>query len=191
MIEQLTLKEFAKKVSQRTSVPGGGAVLGVVACLGVSLISMSLEFSIKKISKEEKKRLKEFLKFLNKKRKEFLKISEKDMVSYLKKDDFRSASLELKELLNAIIEVIKKTKSSFKVLNKNLISDFYLGLKLLDFSFKGGVLILKENYIFTRKRKKFIKNLIKRFEKTQKIDFIELDEFLKERHGKIIRGKKF
>jgi len=185
----IEIEEFTKKLSEKTPTPGGGSVLGVLSALGVSLISMSLRFSIKEDS-EKTLEIRELLKFLNKKRIFFLRYIRKDQISYLKKDDFKSASVVLKELLESIEETAKKLKNIFKILNKNLISDFYLGLKLLEFSFKGAVLILKENYIFTKKRKTFIKNLIKKFDKKNIFDFKEIDKFLEKRYGNFIRGKK-
>ena len=140
----------------KPGLPGGGSVISLLFCLGVSLVQMAVSFS-------EKAEKRDFLREVW----EELEESKRVVFPYIDKDgEIFQASLREKEKrkkrrfiqelnkmifdigenCNKILLIAKKIKGEIK---KSIISDFYIGMKIIEVVIEGCLLNLQANgYLF-------------------------------------------
>ncbi|ABR31262.1 formiminotransferase-cyclodeaminase [Thermosipho melanesiensis] len=154
-IEKLTLKEFCDMVSDKSPVPGGGAVGAIVAAFSAALNQMVANLTVgKKKYEEYKGAMEEVLENMEYTRNRLQDIAAKDIEAFNKvmealkmpKDDPRRSELlqnALKEAADVPFElarearnILKYSQITSKFGNKNAISDAYSSAELAIASFR-------------------------------------------------------
>jgi len=135
MYRDHSLKQYSDDLGAKLSAPGGGSASALTACLGASLISMVVNFTLgkKKYLKYEEE-LKTILEKSEKLRKEFLHLVDLDIIAYQSKN--------LRDALNVPFMIARLSFEGIKLCpplihkgNLNLISDVASAAVLLESAF--------------------------------------------------------
>lgn len=147
-IFKMKVDEYLEEISSKKSTPGGGTVAGVIALEGLSLIMMSINFTIDKKGYEEVQgSIIKYKEILEKNANDLKSITKKDSEYFLKlMDVFLHYEKEnrIEKLQEAYINAMnipyeimkishKNMKISLKIIsiaNKNLITDSLMGYLL-------------------------------------------------------------
>ena len=133
-----SLKEYLNDLAAKKPAPGGGSAAALSAALGVSLISMVVNFTLgkPKYAKYEKE-LSGILKDSEDLRSKFLDLVDLDVIAYKSKN--------IKEALDAPLKVCRFCFTAIKLCpplirksNVNLISDVAVAAVLLESAFAAG-----------------------------------------------------
>ena len=181
-----SLKEYLDDLSARLPAPGGGSATALNAALGVSLISMVVNFTVgkAKYAKHEKE-LCQILEKSEKLRAEFLRLVDLDVTAYESKNLRNALNVPLM-LGRLCFEGIKLCPPLIKKGNRNLISDVSCAAILLESAFAGAVCNVEINLKFLKDNKlaKAVNKELSQKEKKVK----KIRQHTEERVGKIIRG---
>jgi len=186
MYKDRSLKEYLDDLAAKIAAPGGGSAASLNAAMGVSLISMVINFTLGKPKYSQyEAELKKSLEKSERLRQEFLNLVDLDVVAY-KSKNIRDALNVPFMLCRLSYEGIKLCPDLIKKGNVNLISDVAVAAVLLESAFVSAyfnVLInlkaLNDYKLGKAMQKELIhkERLIKRVRK-----------LTEEKVGKIIRG---
>ena len=153
-----TLKEFSDTLSLKTPVPGGGSAAALVGVLGVSLISMTANYSRGKgLSKLDEKKIRDILAKSEKIRKRILELVDLDARAYLGVVKTRQArpavkKKALKKAREVPFEVAQLCYSALELTpylvrkgNKHLLSDVRVAAELLLAAFRSALINVEIN----------------------------------------------
>lgn len=130
-----TLKKYLDDLAAKLPTPGGGSAAALTASLGVSLISMVVNFTIGKPRYAQyEKELKTILIKSEKLREKFLDLVDLDVVAYKSKNIRDALNIPLM-VCRGVFEAIKLCPPLIKRGNRNLISDVAVAAILLESSF--------------------------------------------------------
>ena len=150
--KDFTIQDFLNVLAEKQPVPGGGAATALSASLGVSLLSMVLNYSIGK-SKPAiiERKLKNLLKSCEKIRRELLMLVDLDARMYLevvrtRKLSKRMASVAQNNSRQVMLKVAKLCYESIGLTpfivehgNANLLSDSVVAIELLQSAFNASL----------------------------------------------------
>ena len=181
-----TLKKYLDDLAAKLPAPGGGSAAALTASLGVSLISMVVNFTLgkPKYAKYEKE-LKTILSRSEKLREKFLNLVDLDVLAY-KSKNIRDA-LDIPFMVCRLcFEGVKLCPPLIKKGNINLISDVAVAAVLLEAAYTCAYFNVEIN-LKSLSDKKLTKVMRKELAKKEKlIKRIRLQTEVKV--GKIIRG---
>ena len=133
-----SLKRYSDDLAGRLPAPGGGSAAALSACLGVSLISMVVNFTIGKPKYARyQKYLKATLGQSEKLRKRLLGLVDADVAAYKSKDLKRSLGVPL-EAARLCFDAAKLCPGLIEKGNRNLISDVAVAAQLLESAFAAA-----------------------------------------------------
>jgi len=133
-----SLKKYSDDLAAKLPAPGGGSAAALNACLGVSLISMVVNFTIGKPRYCRYQRyLKTTLRQSERLRKRFLDLVDLDVAAYKSRNIKRALGVPL-EIARLCFEAIGLCPDLVKKGNKNLISDVAVAVELLESSFAAA-----------------------------------------------------
>ena len=153
-----TLQQYLKVLSSKIPVPGGGSTAALTGALGAALISMVIQYSLKKNSPasiEDKFKLTLFK--VQKIRNRLLELVDLDAQAYMKVVKSHRAKREIKlkalkearkvplEVCRLCYESIKLTPFLAKQGNRYLLSDVQVAVELLLASFNSAMINVKVN----------------------------------------------
>jgi len=148
-----SLKEYLDDLSAKLPAPGGGSASALVGGVGVSLLSMVINFTLGKPSYQRyEKELKKILKDLEDLRDKFLKWVDEDVKAYKSKDIWQALEVPLK-IAQACFSALKLCSSLLKKTNPNLISDIACGSIFLEAGFFGAYFNVEANLKFIKDKK--------------------------------------
>ena len=181
-----SLREYLNDLAAKLPAPGGGSAAALNAALGVSLVSMVVNFTIgkPKYAKYETE-LKSILEKSEKLRTEFLDLVDLDVVAY-KSKNLRDA-LDIPFMVARLcFEGIKLCPPLIKKGNINLISDVAVAAIFLESAFSAAYFNVEINLklLADKKLSKAVRKELKRKEKMIK----DIREKTEEKGGEIIRG---
>jgi formiminotetrahydrofolate cyclodeaminase len=181
-----SLREYLNDLAAKLPAPGGGSAAALNAALGVSLVSMVVNFTIgkPKYAKYETE-LKSILEKSEKLRTEFLDLVDLDVVAY-KSKNLRDA-LDIPFMVARLcFEGIKLCPPLIKKGNINLISDVAVAAIFLESAFSAANFNVEINLklLADKKLSKAVRKELKRKEKMIK----DIREKTEEKVGEIIRG---
>ncbi len=134
-----SLRTYAAAVAARVAAPGGGSVSALTACLGVSLLSMVIEYTVGKSAYARyEKDLKKMLRVSEKIREQCMKLVDKDVEAYQSKD-MRAALRVPLMVCRLSFEGMHVCRPLVTKGNKNLISDVAVAAILLEAAFASSV----------------------------------------------------
>jgi formiminotetrahydrofolate cyclodeaminase len=186
MYKDKTLKKYSEDLAAKIPTPGGGSAAAFTACLGVSLVSMVINFTQgrPKYAAYEKDLLKLFKKSEGL-REEFLNLVDLDVEAY-KSKNIRDALGIPFMLCRLCAEGIKLCPPLIKYGNRNLISDVAVAAILLESSFASAYFNVEIN-LKALGDEKLARSMRKELdEKGKRIKRIR--KLVEEKIGKIIRG---
>lgn len=176
MIYSKTIKEFAELVSSTdTPVPAGGTTIALNGLLGVELLKLTCQVSLKRIDGEKKNALQNSLNRLKKAEELFYKAMEDDILAFNDnlKNNF-SNKKELKKIVTVPLstaleakELLDLTEDIEKYIKKVVKADFNIANYNLRTCIKGAISIIKSNYKFFSSEDKFIAEVKKQIEKLE------------------------
>lgn len=181
-----SLKRYTDDLSARMPAPGGGSAASLNACLGASLISMVVNFTLgkPKYARYEKE-LKEILTASEKLREQFLQMVDLDVEAYRSKN-IRDSLHVVFMLARLCFEGVKLCPPLINKGNRNLISDVACAVILLEgalasayFNVEINLKTLNDNKLSGKIRKELSVKLKKAKAIRHKTE---------EKIGKIIRG---
>jgi formiminotetrahydrofolate cyclodeaminase len=181
-----SLKKYLDDLAAKIPAPGGGSAAALAACLGASLISMVVNFTLgkSKYAKYENE-LKEILGKSEKLRNDFLNLVDLDVAAY-KSKDVRSALDVPFMVARLCFEGIKLCPALIKKGNINLASDVAVAAILLEAAFSSAYFNVEIN-LKSLEDKRLTKAIRKELsQKGKTIKKIRLNT--EEEIGKIIRG---
>jgi len=181
-----TLKKYLDELAAKLPAPGGGSAAALTAAMGVSLISMVVNFTLgkPKYAKYEKE-LKVILSKSEKLREEFLNLVDLDVQAYQSKN-IRDALNVPFMVARLCFEGIKLCPALIKKGNINLISDVAVAAVLLEAAFTCAYFNVEIN-LKSLTDKTLTKKIKKELTPKEKIiRRIRLETEVKV--GKIIRG---
>ncbi len=133
-----SLKKYADDLAAKLPAPGGGSAAALVACMGVSLISMVVNFTLGKPKYQKyQAQLCGILEESEKLRGEFLNLVDLDVVAYQSKNMRQALDVPLM-LSRLCAEAIKLCPALITKGNRNLISDVAVAAVLLESAFVSG-----------------------------------------------------
>lgn len=133
-----SLKKYADDLAAKLPAPGGGSAAALVACMGVSLISMVVNFTLGKPKYQKyQAQLCGILEESEKLRAEFLNLVDLDVVAYQSKNIRQALDVPLM-LSRLCAEAIKLCPMLITKGNRNLISDVAVAAILLESAFVSG-----------------------------------------------------
>jgi formiminotetrahydrofolate cyclodeaminase len=133
-----SLKKYSNDLAAKLPAPGGGSAAALNACLGVSLISMVVNFTIGKPRFiRYQKYLKATLRQSERLRKRFLDLVDLDVAAYQSRNIKRALGVPL-EIARLCFEAIGLCPDLVKKGNKNLISDLAVAAAFLESSFAAA-----------------------------------------------------
>ena len=181
-----TLKKYLDDLAAKLPAPGGGSAAALTAALGISLISMAVNFTIGKPKYANfEEELKTILEKSEKLKEEFLRLVDLDVVAYESKN-IRDALDVPFMVCRLCFETIKLCLPLIKKGNINLISDVAVAAILLESAFAAAYFNVEIN-LKSIDDKKLIKAVRKELmQKGRAITKIRLET--EEKVGKIIRG---
>jgi formiminotetrahydrofolate cyclodeaminase len=186
MYKDESLKKYLDDLAAKLPAPGGGSAAALNAGLGVSLISMVVNFTLGKPKyAQHEEELKVLLEKSERLRGEFLKLVDLDVIAYKSKD--------LKECLNVPLLICRLCHEAMELCpglitkgNTNLISDVACAAILLEAAFAAALFNVEINLKFIAD-KELTASLRKELAaKEESIKKIRLET--EEKVGKIIRG---
>ena len=186
MYKDKTLKRYLDDLAAKLPAPGGGSAAALDAAMGVSLISMVINFTIgkPKYAKYEDE-LKAILEKSEKLRQEFLDLVDLDVQAYKSKNIKDALSVPFM-LARLSFEAIKLCPAIINKTNVNLISDIAVAAIMLEAGFacayqnvEINLKLLGDKKIASAVRKELIQK-----EKSAKKIRLQTEEKV----GKIIRG---
>jgi len=186
MYKNTTLKKYLDDLAAKLPAPGGGSAAAMNASLGVSLISMVVNFTLgkPKYAKYEDE-LKKVLEKSEKLREEFLNLVDLDVLAY-KSKDIRNALDVPFMVCRLCFEGMKLCPDLIKKGNINLISDVAVAAILLESAFASAYFNVEIN-LKNLADEKFARGVRKELlNKGNKIKKIRKETEAK--IGKIIRG---
>ena len=181
-----SLKKYLDDLAAKLSAPGGGSAAAMSAALGVSLLSMVLNFTVgkPKYLKFEPD-LRKLLDKSEKLRHEFLRLVDLDVEAYQSKDIRKALNVPFM-ICRLSLEAIKLCPVLVKKGNVNLISDVSCGAVLLEAAFSAGYANVEIN-LKSINDKNLSKNIHKELLSSAKtVKKIRMQT--EEKVGKIIRG---
>ena len=186
MYKNSSLKKYLDDLAAKLPAPGGGSAAALNAALGVSLISMVVNFTLGKHKYAQyEDELKDILAKSEKLRNEFLNLVDLDVIAYGSKDIKKALDVPL-NVCRLCFEGIKLCPSLIKKGNVNLISDVAVAAVLLESAFASAYFNVEINLKFLGD-KKLTKSIRKELAGRQKmIKKIRLRTEVKV--GEIIRG---
>ena len=186
MYKDSSLKQYLDDLAAKLPAPGGGSAAALSAALGVSLISMVVNFTLgkPKYAKYEGELKAIILKSENL-REEFLNLVDLDVTAYQSKN-IRDALDVPFMVCRLSFEAIKLCPPLVKKGNINLISDVAVAAVLLESAFSSAYFNVEIN-LKSLADKKLTKSINKELvQKAKSIKKIRLQT--EEKVGKIIRG---
>lgn len=185
LIFDMKIDDYLREVSSKKSTPGGGQVAGIVALEGLSLMLMSVNFTISKKGYEDvqkfmiecKEKLEEnyekLKSFTSKDSENFAKLMD-ILQNYRENDREERLQISYIDSMNIPYEIIKVAYQNMKIsleiiekANKNLITDSLMGYILSKSSFEAGKLNVLINLKYI-KDKNLIKKVLKEIEEMEK-----------------------
>lgn len=186
MYRNKSLKQYLDDLGAKLPAPGGGSAVALTAAMGVSLVSMVVNFTLgkPKYAKYEKE-LKTILEKSEKLRKEFLNLVDLDVVAY-KSKNIRDA-LDIPLMVDRLcFEAVKLCIPLISKGNINLISDVVVAAVLLESAYTSAYFNVEIN-LKSLGEKELTKAIRKELsQKEKKIKRIRLQ--MEEKVGQIIRG---
>ena len=186
MYKTKSLKKYADDLAARLPAPGGGSAAAVAACLGVSLISMVINFTIGKPKYAAFERsLIKTLDASEKLRKRLMELVDLDVVAYQSKDAKKALGVPL-EIAHRAAEAMSLCPDLVVRSNRNLISDVAVAVCLLESAFAAAVVNVDINlkYLADAKlSKKLRREMAKKSLRVKKIRVT-----IEEKVNAIIRG---
>jgi len=181
-----TIKKYLDDLAARLPAPGGGSAAALNAAMGVSLISMVVNFTLGKPRYAEYEgELKKILEKSEKLRETFLNLVDLDVVAY-KSKNIRDA-LDIPIMVSRLcFEGIKLCPALIKKGNINLLSDVAVAAVLLESAFVCAYFNVEINLksLGDKKLTKSVRKELTRKEKLIKRIRIKTEEKV----GEIIRG---
>ncbi|MBU1726036.1 MAG: cyclodeaminase/cyclohydrolase family protein [Candidatus Omnitrophica bacterium] len=186
MYKNESLEKYLNDLAAKLPAPGGGSASAMIAALGVSLISMVVNFTLGKPKYAQyEAELKEILEESEKLRAEFLKLVDLDVQAYNSKNLRDSLNVPFM-IARLCFEGAKLCPPLIKKGNANLISDVAVAVIFLESAFAGACVnveinlkILKDDKLSAQIRKELAKK-DKHIKKIRRLT--------EEKIGKIIRG---
>jgi formiminotetrahydrofolate cyclodeaminase len=184
MYRNKSLKQYLDDLAAKLPAPGGGSASALTASLGVSLVSMVVNFTLGKPKYAEyENELKTILEKSEKLRGEFLSLVDLDAVAY-KSKNIRDALDVPFMVCRLCLEGIKLCPALITKGNINLISDVAVAAVLLESAFASGRFNVEIN-LKSIADKKLSKNIRKELvQKEKQIRKIRLQ--MEDKVGKII-----
>jgi formiminotetrahydrofolate cyclodeaminase len=181
-----SIKNYLDDLAAKLPAPGGGSAAALNAALGVSLISMVVNFTLgkPKYAKYEAE-LKNILEKSEKLRAEFLNLVDLDVAAYKSKNIRKALDVPFR-LTRLAFEAIKLCPALIKKGNVNLISDVAVAAVLLESAFASAYFNVEINLKFLGD-KQFSGKVRKELTKKEKI-IKRIRQDTEEKVGKIIRG---
>jgi len=181
-----TLKRYLDDLAAKLPAPGGGSAAALNACLGASLISMVVNFTLgkPKYAKYERE-LRGILKKSEKLRNKFLNLVDLDVQAYKSKDIRKALDVPFM-VAQLTFEAIKLCPALIKKGNINLISDVAVAAILLESAFSAAYFNVEIN-LKCLGDKTFTKKVRKELIHKEKI-IKRIRQDMEEKVGKIIRG---
>lgn len=185
LIFDMKIDDYLREVSSKKSTPGGGQVAGIVALEGLSLMLMSVNFTISKKGYEDvQKFMIEYKEKLEENYEKLKSFTSKDSENFAKlmdilqnyRENDREERLQISYIdsMNIPYEIIKVAYQNMKIsleiiekANKNLITDSLMGYILSKSSFEAGKLNVLINLKYI-KDKNLIKKVLKEIEEMEK-----------------------
>ena len=187
MYNDTSLKQYLNDLAAKLPAPGGGSAAALTAALGVSLISMVLNFTIGKPKYAQyENELKEIFSQSEKLREQFLNLVDLDVVAY-KSKNIRDALDVPFMVCRLCFEGIELCPPLIKKGNPNLISDVAVAAILLESAFASAYFNVEINLKSLKEDKKFASQVREELkQKAKTIKRIRLR--MEDKVGKIIRG---
>jgi len=181
-----SLQKYADDLAAKLPAPGGGSAAALNAALGVSLISMVVNFTLGKPRYAEyETELKGILDSAEKLRDRFLNLVDLDVVAYKSKDIRKALDVPFM-VARLCLEGIKLCPALIKKGNINLISDVGVAAVLLEAAFAAACFNVEINLRYPDDKSLSGKIRKELGQKARVIRKIRQDT--EERVGKIIRG---
>jgi formiminotetrahydrofolate cyclodeaminase len=181
-----SLREYLDDLAARLPAPGGGSAAALAASMGVSLISMVVNFTLGKPKYAKYERgLKKILDESEELRREFLNLVDLDVVAY-KSKNIRDALDVPFMVCRLCFEGIKLCPFLINKGNVNLISDVAVAAILLESAFACASFNVEIN-LKSLNDKKLTSTITKELLKKQKI-IKKIRQDTEVKVGKIIRG---
>lgn len=186
MYKNKTLKKYLDDLAAKLPAPGGGSAAALNAALGVSLISMVVNFTLGKLKYAAyEKELKEIFEKSEALRKEFLDLVDLDVSAY-KSKNLKDAINTPFMLASLCFEAIKLCPFLIEKGNRNLISDVAVAAVMLEAAFVSAYFNVEINLKLLQDKRltaDIRKELNQKAKRVWKIRMITEDKV-----GKIIRG---
>lgn len=150
-------KNYLRDLAAKTPAPGGGSAAALAGCVGISLIEMAMQYSLKEGSK--------IIVELTGLRKQIFPAIDKDaqlFAAIMKaKPSCRAPLIKKSEALMislgfGAINAARAAKKCEVGIKKSILSDFILGLDFLKICLKGAVLNLEGNAVMFGKASSYI-----------------------------------
>jgi len=181
-----SLKKYLDDLAARLPAPGGGSAAALTAGLGISLISMVVNFTLGKPKYAKyKNELKKILEKSEKLREEFLNLVDLDVAAY-KSRNIRDALDVPFMVCRLCFEGIKLCPVLVTKGNVNLISDVAVAAVLLESGFAAAYFNVEIN-LKSLADKKLSKDIKKELAQKEKV-IKRIRQEMEEKVGKIIRG---
>lgn len=181
-----SIKKYLDDLAGKLPAPGGGSAAALAAALGISLVSMVINFTSgkPKYARYEKE-LKRSLEKSEELRERFSHLVDLDVLAYKSKNMRESLNIPLMTA-RLIHEAVKLCPRLIKIGNVNLISDIAVAAVLLEGAFASAFWNVRINLkiISDKKLSRLIQTELLRKEHLIKKVRLETEE----RIGKIIRG---
>jgi formiminotetrahydrofolate cyclodeaminase len=133
-----SIKHYVEDLAAKLPAPGGGSAAALTACLGISLVSMVINFTLGKPKyARHTSRLSKLLEESEKLRKEFLNLVDLDVKAY-KSKNLRDALNIPFMLARLCFEAIKLCPPLIEKGNRNLISDVAVAAVILESAFASA-----------------------------------------------------
>ena len=186
MYKDQSLKQYLDDLAAKLPAPGGGSAAALNAALGVSLISMVINFTLGKPKYAVyEKALQQTLEKSEKLRNEFLNLVDLDVIAYKSKN--------LKDSLNVPFMICRLCYEGAKLCpdlikkgNINLISDVAVAAILLESAFASAYFNVDINLKMLND-KKLARSIRKELDKKEK-EIKKIRTKVEDEVGKIIRG---
>lgn len=163
-----SLKKYLEDLAAKLPAPGGGSAAALTAAMGVSLVSMVVNFTLGKPKYAQyENELRAILEKSEKLREEFLNLVDLDVVAY-KSKNIRDALDVPFMVCRLCLEGIKLCPPLIKKGNKNLISDVAVAAIFLESAFSSACFNVEIN-LKSLNDKKLTKVIVKELMQKEKI----------------------
>ncbi|MCM8799733.1 MAG: cyclodeaminase/cyclohydrolase family protein [Candidatus Omnitrophica bacterium] len=148
-----SLKRYLNDLADKLPTPGGGSASALVAGLGVSLVSMVVNFTLGKPKYlNYEKELKRILSSSEKLKDNFLRFVDEDVKAYRSKNIWYCLEVPLK-VAQSCYEAMKLCPLLLEKANKNLFSDVACAAIFLEAGFWGAYFNVEANLKFIKDKK--------------------------------------